>query len=434
MAYIQRNSYFRPLDAGETFQGQPTKIDDLELQTIRISIQTDVSGVLTIFQSIDGQTWLEFNDTFTITGNSHKQVDVKGLYFYVEYENGSSATGEFNLYTTLSKTLSSAIVGLQEVLVVNDSLAITGLNFDASGNLRVSGISGGGVSSDVNITNSLLSVKDASAIEQMTIETDRILYDTDIIANRLHDISGTVAIAGGIAISDLSVNVLNSSLDTHMYASSNGSSWHHLSSDSNGQLNIHSKTQDGAGNDITSTAVSGTETYTALDVKCRGTTTVSGGVNATLAASNGNLTSTLSGTGNSINSLDVAVKNVVAVSNTNATALITTTRDVSYAQVANNLPSVYGPTSFGSAQDTQGYTWIGAFFTFSSVLAGANIYIEFSPDGINWGRQYDSTYVSTGTNVSGLLRLSTPCAFRYVRLYADSEFQSTGVSAWFSMK
>lgn len=137
MAYIQRNSYFRPLDAGETFQGQPTKIDDLELQTIRVSVQTDVSGVLTIFQSIDGQTWLEFNDTFTITGNSHKQVDVKGLYFYVEYENGSSATGEFNLYTTLSKTLSSAIVGLQEVLVVNESLPVTGLTFDASSNLLV---------------------------------------------------------------------------------------------------------------------------------------------------------------------------------------------------------------------------------------------------------------------------------------------------------
>jgi hypothetical protein len=51
----------------------------------------------------------------------------------------------------------------------------------------------------------------------------------------------------------LNTNITNSSIDTHCYASPNGTNWHHLSSDANGQLNIHSKTQDGNGTDITST-------------------------------------------------------------------------------------------------------------------------------------------------------------------------------------
>jgi hypothetical protein len=56
----------------------------------------------------------------------------------------------------------------------------------------------------------------------------------------------TQPVSGTVAVS-------NTSIDTHCYASSNGSTWHHLASDANGQLNVHSKTQDGAGTDITST-------------------------------------------------------------------------------------------------------------------------------------------------------------------------------------
>ena len=200
MAYLQRNSYFKDLSGSEVFEGQPHKIDDLDYTSLRISVQTDVSGSLTVLQSLDGYTWNEFNDTFAISSTSHKQVEIKGRYVYVMYENGAAIASPFQLYSVLSKSgvSSTGVVGLQEVLVVNDSLAVTGLNFDASGNLKVAGISGGGTSSDVNITNALLSVKDASAIEQMTIETDRLLYDLDVIANRLHDISGSVEISNQI--------------------------------------------------------------------------------------------------------------------------------------------------------------------------------------------------------------------------------------------
>ena len=66
---------------------------------------------------------------------------------------------------------------------------------------------------------------------------------------------------------NLKTNIQNTSLDTHCYGSSNGTNWHHLSTDSNGQLNVHSKTQDGAGTDITSTVVNG---KTGLDVNIAG--------------------------------------------------------------------------------------------------------------------------------------------------------------------
>ena len=53
--------------------------------------------------------------------------------------------------------------------------------------------------------------------------------------------------------SGIDSNIINSSIDTHCYGSTNGTNWHHLKTDANGILNIHSMTQDGSGIDITST-------------------------------------------------------------------------------------------------------------------------------------------------------------------------------------
>jgi len=75
--------------------------------------------------------------------------------------------------------------------------------------------------------------------------------------------------------SSLNTNVTNSSINTHCYGSSNGSTWHHLKTDANGILNTHSMTQDGAGTDITSTLNSGKQS---LDVNVSNTVPVSGTV------------------------------------------------------------------------------------------------------------------------------------------------------------
>jgi hypothetical protein len=213
MAQLTRNSYFKNLLANEVFEGEPHKVE-ADYNTLKVTIETDEVGVLSVFQSIDSKTYNSYGDVFNITGLTHKQIHIKGRYVYVKYENGASNTSNFTLYSVLSKSVGSG-VGLQEVLVTNDYLdvsgavSVNGLLFDASGALKVSGISGGGVSSDVNVTNALLAVKDLSNIDQQRIQTDRILFDTDIIANRLHDISGSVHITNAeLSVRDASAVAL----------------------------------------------------------------------------------------------------------------------------------------------------------------------------------------------------------------------------------
>ena len=77
-----------------------------------------------------------------------------------------------------------------------------------------------------------------------------------------------------VGIAGDSVIGITGSVQTHNFASSNGTDWHHLASDANGRIITLSRTHDGSGNDITSTAVSGTETYRGLDVVCKGAVSV----------------------------------------------------------------------------------------------------------------------------------------------------------------
>jgi len=193
--------------------------------------------------------------------------------------------------------------------------------------------------------------------------------------------------------STIDTNITNTSLDVHAYASSNGSIWHHLASDANGRLNVNARAHDGAGNDITSTAVSGTETYRALDVACRGITSISGVVK-------------------------------------------TQAQDSNNTQVANNV-SVTGPSRVGNADaDTQGYLWVSAIFQFSSVTTGGQIYLEVSHDGNIWARPSSASVfvMSSMAQTSGSIILATPIPFRYVRLWADTGFAGAACSAWIVMK
>lgn len=135
MAQLTRNSYFKNLLANEVFSGEPFKIEG-DYNTLKLSVQTDVSGVLSVYHSIDSQTYEHYGDVFNVSSTIHKQVHIKGRYVYVKYENGAAPTTNFSLYSVLSKS-SSSNLGLQEVFVTNDSLAVTGLTFDASNNLLV---------------------------------------------------------------------------------------------------------------------------------------------------------------------------------------------------------------------------------------------------------------------------------------------------------
>lgn len=227
----------------------------------------------------------------------------------------------------------------------------------------------------------------------------------------------TVSVSGTVPISS------GSPLETRCYASSNGTNWHHLSSDANGQLNVHSKLQDGAGNDLTSSLVNGSRS---LDVSCKGNVAV----NLATSAS-GSLTSTsVSGT-DTYNALHVITKGTTTVSGTTKSQA----QDTNNNQIANNV-SVMGPVQIGNSADTQGYLWVSAIFSFSSVTAGGQVYLEVSHDGSFWARPSSaSTFImSSMATTTGSIILSTACPFRYARLFVDSGFNGSGCSAWIVMK
>jgi hypothetical protein len=182
-------------------------------------------------------------------------------------------------------------------------------------------------------------------------------------------------------------NVTNTSIDVHGYASSDGTTWHHLKSDQTGHLIVHAEVRDGNNNRITSTE-DGTQ---------RG--------------------------------LDVCLIN-------SATPIIIRPRDVLNVQVANNA-SVTGPMRIGNANaDTQGYTYISAIMSFTSVTNGGSVFLEVSHDENLWARPTGATaFINTsGASVTASILLSSPVPFRYARLWADTGLNAPSVSAWIVMK
>ena len=145
-----------------------------------------------------------------------------------------------------------------------------------------------------NVNNQLtnFSLESGGNLAGIKTNTDKNTYTTGNL--NVNVASGSISVSS-VNIKDSSGNNLNStsnalntyltntSVDSHCYASSNGTNWHHLSSDANGQLNIHSKTQDGAGNDITST-LNGTNKQS-LDVNVANSGNIGVSVNNTVSIS-----------------------------------------------------------------------------------------------------------------------------------------------------
>lgn len=157
MTQLKNNSYYKNLSANEHFKGIIDKIPD-DFNSIKVSVQTDKAGTLTLYHSIDGISWSSYGDIFTITTDSHKQATLKGKYLYISYLNGPDATTNFNLVSYLSKAIHNNIDvklttedqvsvvpvgGAMDVNVVN-SVEIQGLNFNQDGALIVTGGGGGG--------------------------------------------------------------------------------------------------------------------------------------------------------------------------------------------------------------------------------------------------------------------------------------------------
>ena len=121
MSNLVNNSSTVPLSANGVFRGQTIQVNQ-QFMTCTVSVNTDVSGTLTFNHSQDGFNFYTLGDTFAVNGQTHKEVILKGLYFYVKYTNGSDAQTLFNLFTKTSL------------------------------NVRDQNASGGGAGGDVNIT------------------------------------------------------------------------------------------------------------------------------------------------------------------------------------------------------------------------------------------------------------------------------------------
>ena len=106
MSYLESNSTHTPLLANQFFIGRAEIVNPIYI-TIQISFRTDVSGTLEVYHSFDGSSFSTYGDSFnySVGGNRHKQVAIKGSYIYVKYINGNSNQSYFDLHCKLAETV-----------------------------------------------------------------------------------------------------------------------------------------------------------------------------------------------------------------------------------------------------------------------------------------------------------------------------------------
>ncbi len=162
--------------------------------------------------------------------------------FYPTTQPVSGSVSVSNFPTT------QAVSGSVNSTITNTSIAVTGDFYPTTQP----------VSGSVSVSN-FPTTQNVNTISNFATETGGNLASIKTNTDKIHnDLTHTDAIQ---------VEVKNNSIDTHCYVSSNGTTWNYLSSDANGQLNVHSKIQDGVGTDITSTTIGAKQ---ALDVNLAG--------------------------------------------------------------------------------------------------------------------------------------------------------------------
>jgi hypothetical protein len=204
-------------------------------------------------------------------------------------------------------------------------------------------------------------------------------------------ISGTVPISSG------------SPLDVHCYGSSDGVTFHHLKTNTQGVLKTNALLESDENGALTSELKTGTGAYNALHCWVKNSITLDAGSTTNITA------------------LDPIPVKSQSSQNT---------------EIANDA-TVNGPVSIGTA-DTDGYLWLSAQIQMNEVTAAGTLYLEYSGEGSVWFRgnsASESVYVNTSVvQQRVLIRPQTPCTMRYVRIYAEGTFAATGVSAWVGMK
>ena len=179
----------------------------------------------------------------------------------------------------------------------------------------------------------------------------------------------TQAVSGSVAVSNFpsfpttqavsgTVEVSNTFFPSRTYATSDGSSWAPLNSDSQGRLNVNL-------NGITNTSGTGTESYKALDVSIKGTTQITGGV--------------------SINSGSVSVSNFPSFPTTQVVSGSINTQKAVPVVITHFIGALAQVGFFGST-DVSEYSSLDILIKqeANSISNGGQLYAACSDNGSDW--------------------------------------------------
>jgi hypothetical protein len=166
MSYIETNN--KVLLADEVFTSKTVKLEPKYL-SIHVSLNTDKAGTLKIYQSQFNKHY-DFEEYDIQPGTSYKQIQIKGVYFYVVYENGNEDQSYFHLVIRVSEENVSLGATLQDSLMYAKNQttgATTVLRTDNDGKLLVSG-SGGGGGGDATAANQLEEIGELQELNTKT--------------------------------------------------------------------------------------------------------------------------------------------------------------------------------------------------------------------------------------------------------------------------
>lgn len=166
MSYIESTN--KVLLANETYTSKTIKVDPQYL-SLHISIRTDKSGTLKVFQSQYNKNFETYNDEYDVEpGTTYKQVQLKGVYLYIVYVNGNESQTDFQLVSKLSDQNISVGVTIQDSLMYAKNATsgvVTVLKVDNDGKLLVTG-SGGSGGGDASASNQLTQIQKAETTNE----------------------------------------------------------------------------------------------------------------------------------------------------------------------------------------------------------------------------------------------------------------------------
>jgi hypothetical protein len=273
-------------------------ITDISGQTVDISGQrvvTDISGQRVVTDISGQRVVTDISGQRVVADISGQRVDISGQRVVTDI------SGQRVVVNTISGFALETGGNLATIATNSNKF-----KFGTGDDLRCEVINAGTNNLNVAVTNQItgFALETGGNLASIKANTDKNTYTGNNL--NVNVAAGSITVSS-VNIKDSAGNNLNStanalnnyitntSLDTRCYASSNGTNWHHLASDANGQLNVHSKTQDGAGTDLTSTLVGAKQS---LDVNVANSVAVTGSffpatqpVSGSVSATVGNLNS-----------------------------------------------------------------------------------------------------------------------------------------------